>query len=272
VNTNNHVLDYPGAKWNLAPWIIEHFPPHEIYVEPFFGSGAVFFAKKPAKHEVINDLSKEVYNLFRIIRDHPYELATVVNFTAWDQNEYELAFNEDAPSELERARRFLVRCWMTRDARHMKPGTFRTRQSLFSPSRTDQWNNIPDRIWATTTRFKDNVEIWNIKALDVINKYMSDDSALIYLDPPYKPTTRAEKKLYGYEMSNIDHAVLLDVIRKVRGAVVLSGYDSELYSHALPDWHIVRKNTLAVSATKKEEVLWMNHRAKVGNQMEIQWV
>lgn len=26
-------LRYYGGKWNLAPWIISHFPPHQNYVE-----------------------------------------------------------------------------------------------------------------------------------------------------------------------------------------------------------------------------------------------
>lgn len=26
------VLRYHGGKWKLAPWVIEHFPPHRIYM------------------------------------------------------------------------------------------------------------------------------------------------------------------------------------------------------------------------------------------------
>ena len=41
----NAILKYPGAKWRIADWIIEEMPAHHSYVEPFFGSGAVFFNK-----------------------------------------------------------------------------------------------------------------------------------------------------------------------------------------------------------------------------------
>ncbi len=37
------VLKYPGSKWSLAKWIINFFPDHHSYLEPFFGSGAVLF-------------------------------------------------------------------------------------------------------------------------------------------------------------------------------------------------------------------------------------
>lgn len=50
------ILKFPGAKWRMADWIISLMPPHKSYLEPFFGSGAVFFCKPPSRIETINDL------------------------------------------------------------------------------------------------------------------------------------------------------------------------------------------------------------------------
>ena len=61
------VLKYPGAKNRIAGTIIGLFPDgyrNMTYVEPFFGSGAVFFRKAPSAVETVNDLSGDVYNLF----------------------------------------------------------------------------------------------------------------------------------------------------------------------------------------------------------------
>lgn len=71
------IFRYPGSKWRLAEWIIEHFPPDYekmIYLEPFVGSGAVFFNKRPSGVETINDLESEIVNVFAVLRDQPEEL------------------------------------------------------------------------------------------------------------------------------------------------------------------------------------------------------
>lgn len=51
------ILKYPGAKWALAPWIVQHLPRMPHYVEPYCGSAAVFFNLpwRP-KHAVLMEL------------------------------------------------------------------------------------------------------------------------------------------------------------------------------------------------------------------------
>lgn len=105
------VFRYPGSKWTAAAWIVSHFPADyekAVYLEPYFGSGAVFFTKKPSVVETINDLDDEVVNLFQMLRSQPEELAREIELTPYSRREYDLAF-QPCEEPLERARRFLVR-------------------------------------------------------------------------------------------------------------------------------------------------------------------
>lgn len=50
-------FNYPGSKWSIAQWIVNHFPEgyeRMIYLEPFAGSLAVFFNKDPSSVEGVN--------------------------------------------------------------------------------------------------------------------------------------------------------------------------------------------------------------------------
>lgn len=105
---HNAILKYPGGKWRIAEWIISHFPEHKVYLEPFFGSGAVFFKKEPCYIETINDINGDIVNLFRICRDFPEELARLINLTPFSCDEF-VACYEKSADPIEQARRTLVR-------------------------------------------------------------------------------------------------------------------------------------------------------------------
>jgi site-specific DNA-adenine methylase len=50
-------VSYPGAKGQAGVWqrIIGQMPPHSVYVEPFFGSGQVFWRKLRAENNLVID-------------------------------------------------------------------------------------------------------------------------------------------------------------------------------------------------------------------------
>ena len=106
-------LKYPGAKQRIADWIISYFGEHRTYLELFFGGGSVLFNKTPSKIETVNDLDDEVINLFRIIRESPHSLTEAIKNTPYARSEYNNACKEaQSPADgIEKARRFLVRCW-----------------------------------------------------------------------------------------------------------------------------------------------------------------
>lgn len=251
------ILKYPGAKWNLAEWIISHFPAHKHYVEPYFGSGAVFFNKQPAAHEVINDLSGDVVNLFRVIRERGEELAALIEMTPYSRQEY-YESRETVDDPLERARRFICLIWQS----HASSGLLNKKGGWWHMVTGDRyvtpvstWLHIPNTLRGAIQRLR-SVEIECKPAIDIIKSFNSGD-CLVYADPPYPLSTRAGK-MYQHEMTDADHAQLLDTLDAHPGPVVLSGYHCALYDDRLKHWHVREKQAQAEKGDTRTEVLWLN--------------
>src|SRR5690606_17139596 len=99
---------YYGGKTGMAQRIVSLLPPHKSYIEPFFGSGAVLFAKPPAMCEIVNDLDHSLVTFFRVLRDRTDELVDVCALTPHARAEYQAAGLDEDLDDLERARRFWV--------------------------------------------------------------------------------------------------------------------------------------------------------------------
>ncbi len=260
------ILKYPGAKNALAPWIIQYLPRTAHYVEPYAGSLGVFLAKAKAPHEVVNDLSGDVVNLFRVIREHGQELAALVEMTPYSRAEYYESY-KPADEPLERARRFLVRAWQAHGYKAYCRTGWRHNGSQSLQSVTNLWNGVPETIRAVAIRLKD-AEIECQSALAIIERYKTADTT-IYADPPYPLSTRKGRKLYAHEMTDDDHLLLLDALDRHPGPVVLSGYACELYDTRLAHWHRVTKQTHAEKGQTRTEVLWLNERAAAAQQLRF---
>src|SRR5437868_3648689 len=107
------VLCWHGGKWKLAPWIVSHFPPHRVYVEPFGGAASVLIQKPRSYGEVYNDLDQDVVNLFRILQV-PAQAAALrdkLRLTPFSREEFELGYL-DAEDPVERARRLVILSFM----------------------------------------------------------------------------------------------------------------------------------------------------------------
>ena len=168
------VLKYPGAKNRLAPWIASHIPPHDVYLEPYFGSGAVFFNKTPARIETVNDLDGNVVNYFRVLRERPDELIRLISLTPFGRDEYNSAYTGEGDSDIERARKFAVRCWMGFGCGNLYRNGFRSSQRHTSPSTTRMWGRLPETIREASSRLLD-AQIENLPAAELIKRYDTDD-------------------------------------------------------------------------------------------------
>ncbi len=78
----DHLFPYIGGKKVLRPYIVPMIPGDiSTYVEPFFGGGAIYFARERwAPCEIINDLNDEIINLYRVVKERGEEFAREFNF------------------------------------------------------------------------------------------------------------------------------------------------------------------------------------------------
>lgn len=250
------ILRYPGSKANIAPWIIEHMPPHVHYCEPFFGSGSVLLTKPRSPIETVNDLDLRVINLFKVMRERPEELARAVNLTPWARQEYYDSYQPPTGDELEDARRFMVRCWQAVGTRlNCRSGWRNEISNAVNKPTYRVWNGLPEKIQWVAKRLKE-VQIENRPAVDLV-KRLRRPEVLLYCDPPYVLETR-HSKLYANEMSDADHVELLETLINHPGPVLISGYRSKLYETRLKDWQMAATTGSTFTGASREEVLWIN--------------
>lgn len=252
------IMKYPGSKWAIADWIIDFFPPHHSYLEPFFGSGAVLFNKPRSPIETINDLDGEVANLFRWIRDDPEKLAHEIYYTPYARQVFEESYRKRPQDSLQKAVRFYIRLQMGFGYRTNgeKVGWKRDIQGREAAYAARDWCSLPERLLEAAERLR-GVQIENRPAVEIMKSF-NHEKVLIYLDPPYMPQTRCRKQ-YRHEMfTEESHEELLAAALQHKGPVLISGYDSKLYREMLRGWR--REETVGHDQRSRvrKEVLWMN--------------
>lgn len=250
------ILRYHGGKWKLADWIIANIPNHRVYVEPFGGAASVLLKKQRSYAEVYNDLDGEIVNLFRVARDSGKELLRAVEMTPFARDEF---LNSYIPVEnpIEQARRTIVRSFMGFGSNsHNKATGFRSNSNRSGTTPAKDWSNYPAALEGILDRLR-GVVIENRHALEVMSAH-DGEQTVHYVDPPYVAATRDAGGDYRFEMTDSDHEELARYLEKLRGMVVLSGYESDLYEDLYRGWRKVSRKAHADGARERVEVLWLS--------------
>lgn len=267
---------YYGGKAGLSQRLIALMPPHRVYMEPFFGSGAVFFAKSPVAHEFINDLDGAVVNFFKILREQPEQLARVARLSPYARAEWEACREIDAPglTDLERARRF----WVRVNQSFSKAIGHRTGWSATTARTQSTAASVAGRIQtfeACAERlFRASIEC--CPGSELIDRLATPDTC-IYVDPPYLGETRrlgrgTRASDYRCDMGEPGHHErLAEVLRATPATVILSGYPSDLYERLYGDWWTIdipvsvhSSNAVTTDRGTRVERIWSNRDLHAG--------
>ncbi len=207
---------YMGGKRNLATRLcalIETIP-HRTYVEPFVGMGGVFLRRaRPAPAEVINDLSGDVANLFRIVRRHYRPFVDEMRHLIASREEFERLNRTDPTTltDIERAVRFLFL------QRLAFGGKVAGRNFGVKKGDGSRFNHA--RLRAELRSLSGRLAPVVIEQLDYAALIRRYDSAgtLFYLDPPYDQTAG-----YGLPFGRDHYVAMADQLAGIEGQFVLS--------------------------------------------------
>lgn len=213
------VAPWLGGKRALAGRLCEiiEATPHARYVEPFVGMGGVFLRRRARpKLEVVNDINRDVVNLFRILQRHFQQFLDVLKWQVCSRAEFQRLCSVDPETltDLERAARFL---YLQRAAfgghavnRHFGidfNGGARFNLTKLVPTLEE----VHDRLAG--------VLIERLPYAECIKRYDSRPGTLFYCDPPYWGCTDD----YGKDIfSPADFQLLRDMLAGIQGRFLLS--------------------------------------------------
>lgn len=209
---------YVGGKRNLSGRLVELIgrTPHVTYAEPFVGMGGVFFRRdRRPPQEVINDLSGDVANLFRVLQEHYTPLVDELRFKLSSRNEFQRLMAQDPATltDLRRAARFL---YLQSLAFGGRVADRHYGVSMGQPARFDFTKIVP-RLQDVHERLC-GVSIEQLPFDRFIARY-DRPGTLFYCDPPYY----GSEDYYGADLfPKAEFERLSDCLKGLRGSFILS--------------------------------------------------
>lgn len=250
-------ISYYGGKQVMLSHILPLIPPHKIYVEPFFGGGAVFFAKPPAETSVINDTNDWAINFYKECKTNFEPLQEMIQATLHSETLHKKAaeiLKTRSGTPTEQAWAFWVQTNMS-----FSKGMFKG--FAFSKGKK-QIRETRNKIAAFTSNISSQLQyaaIFNRDALDLIPRFDTPET-FFYLDPPY---VSSDCSHYNGTWGAAEQGKLIKILESIQGKFMLSGYPNDLT--ATRKWYRreFTKN-LSVSGKdntgkKKTETLIMNY-------------
>lgn len=201
-----------GSKYGMRTIILPLIPDHIIYVELFFGSGAIFYNKKKTDINVINDLDENIAKQIELIKTASLDLSTYCQ----DLNNIESIktfWNEPSTDLLTRE--------LIRTGNGFNGQLIRESKNIFKPV------NPFTKIKRSLAIWKKAIEHTIVETSDyeiIVNKYDNID-AFFFIDPPYE--CLLDEKRFGYaEYKYFDFERLASVLHNIKGRFLLTINDS----------------------------------------------
>lgn len=249
-------LPYWGGKNYMLRYILPMIPPHNLYCEPFFGGGTVFFNKKKVENNIINDYDDRIMNFYEVLRDHFDEFLDRIIIMLASRKLFKQVSkkvkNNDYTDKIDKAVSiwYLISLAFRRQLNTVAGidlGAFRFEY------RKDCIQAYRNAFLRTLIECKDALQV--IKDWDRGFKRTSEHAgeSFFYIDPPYY---NSDCKSYkgGNEGFTEQHFIdLLDLLGQIKGKFILSSYPSDILYNAVKKygWYTKQIEKQLVASTIK---------------------
>lgn len=220
-----------GGKSGMVKDLVPLIPKHQIYVEVFGGGASLLFAKETSPVEVYNDLDSGLVCFFRVLRDPEKfpRLLELCQKTPFSREEWDHCRKtwEESDDIVDRAHRWYVVARMSFSGIWGNSwGYGITKSSRGMAGCCSKWKGVLDELPMFHERIM-RVQIDHSDFRAIFKRYDTPET-VFYVDPPYVPETRKAGN-YTHELTIADHADLVDILLRLQGKALLSGYAHEVY-------------------------------------------
>ena len=216
------ILCFPGGKSKLARIMTSgnYIPSHQVYVEPFFGGGSVFFAKPLAEVNVINDIDTHLMGFYEGFRDLPrFDCDMTPDRGRFERLKGQLKRGAPLdPCDYQYLARWSMNCMMRSFSPHKHP-------FCNNPKRMKTCGIV--MVIRDFEKYKDKLNhatILNKDFREVIREYDSPDT-FFFIDPPYfaKDFPGAQECHYQmYGGCEVSPQEVLEVVRGITGKFMIT--------------------------------------------------
>ena len=222
---NKRIISYYGGKHTLAPSLIEMMPPHKTYIEPLAGGLSVFFRKKKADINILNDYDGDIANLYyvcsksELFEQFKRSARMLIQHKSLYDHIRDKITNEKYRIKMGDAERAAEYFFFITTSFNNRPGT--------SMSKDIKYNDyILERVEYSRKKLNDTI-IYNMDVNDVIDKYKDVNNAFWFFDPPYYVANGTS--YYGHVFREYHHLKFkesIDILSKNKKSKWMITYDN----------------------------------------------
>lgn len=209
---NKRIISYYGGKAKLAEQLIGWMPKHENYFEAFAGGLSVFFRKGKANWNAVNDLDKDIANLYYVCsrKDLFKEFKKSAFYLVQSKEIYDI-IRENIKKEKKKivipdVQRAVDYFFYISTSFNNRPGTSLSKN-------TSKWNTSLLEKLKVSRRKLEDVYIENLDVNDFIKKYQNKKDSFWFFDPPYYVANDTE--YYGHVFRRYQHETFRDSVNKL---------------------------------------------------------